>query len=681
MSTNFWDVKPPEDDEKAKKHDGVELAETPDIEQSDKIHFPNPLKIQIDGQERDFFIENQAKLSSELINAIRSSNEFWIVDIDTDRNAFFQMHIESGLIEYWTDGAMQSQQTGDIDDALKHLESILITGSFSQIAKVELDDNPISSSTEIVPTQQRIDAMQQIDVAQLESVETPEIHKFFNNAEFVIGTMIVIFVAITSSVVLVENTILSFVLPSIAFLLLSAYLYLTRTRIVHFKDQQTYVWYQGNSVLFIYVKEMTDKLLTWTTTSTSTDSDGHKTTTQHHYFRIVDANGGELFSGEGAGGKAGWGRDKLITLLGLETINSRYKPPSTKHSVTGNTRRDLDNKENMQTSMKGIFALILVPILFFGTIAIFIIVGIFVGMQNEFGTYYDEDYSDVVYYCSNDGADYAYQMGGELCPEGYGITPDCPNGEPCICIDVDYDCFDGDDDWGYIIDFQYGSTDRWCNNAENYPVTTPIEIVSVTEIGGNEENRAMWPNNDLSYAINGGVCDYVYHSGQSTSFEFVFNLVNTSDIDGISILYIDDEWYTSGYSGIEIYTAGVNNTEWIKQYSSEKMYGEYERFATYEEPAVDFGVTAWYRHAFNETVTNVSQVKIVTGVADQMSDTSVSFTGLRVDAAGDYNYSDYFLCNGTWDGQFENSTSELILWDDLPRPYHLGCTDMVAQEE
>ena len=57
--------------------------------------------------------------------------------------------------------------------------------------------------------------MQQIDVAQLESVETPEIHKFFNNAEFVIGTMIVIFVIITSSVssFVLENTILSFVLP------------------------------------------------------------------------------------------------------------------------------------------------------------------------------------------------------------------------------------------------------------------------------------------------------------------------------------------------------------------------------------------------------------------------------------------------------------------------------------
>ena len=25
----------------------------------------------------------------------------------------------------------------------------------------------------------------------------------------------------------------------------------------------------------------------------------------------------------------------------------------------------------------------------------------------------------------------------ESCPEGPGVTPDCPNGEPCICIDVD----------------------------------------------------------------------------------------------------------------------------------------------------------------------------------------------------------------------------------------------------
>ena len=601
MSTNFWDVKPPEDDEKANKHDGVELAETPDIEQSDKIHFPNPLKIQIDGQERDFFIENQAKLSSELINAIRSSNEFWIVDIDTDRNAFFQMHIESGLIEYWTDGAMQSQQTGDIDDALKHLESILTTGSFSQIAKVELDDNPISSSTEIVPTQQRIDAMQQIDVAQLESVETPEIHKFNNNIEnFFAGSILISMIFFVSNFAL-EGGTLPFIFSSIVAVLLLIRLYFTRTKILHFKNQQTYVWYQGNSVLFIYVKEMTDKLLTWTTTTTSTDSDGHKTTTKHHYFRIVDANGGELFSGLGAGGKAGWGRDELITLLGLETINSRYKPPSTKHSVTGNTRRDLGNEENMQIAMKGMFALILVPILFLGTIAIFIIVAVF--MPDGYGTYYD---------------DYDYEM---------------PN--------------------------------RWCDYSVNYPVTVPLTVVGETSMDGYEHNREDGTYSDATLVTNGGICTYRYRTGDSRAFEFVYELEEVSDIDGISMLIMPHPGgQFVGYSGLEVYTMTDNSSEWVLQIESPYMHGDYERYASYENYRAEFGsIGDWNRHAFDSTVENVSVVKIVTGNADQLGDRSVSFSGLRVDAAGDYDYPDYLICSGEWDGLFENSTSDMVVWD------------------
>ena len=28
-------------------------------------------------------------------------------------------------------------------------------------------------------------------------------------------------------------------------------------------------------------------------------------------------------------------------------------------------------------------------------------------------------------------------------------VPTCPDGEPCVCIDVDGSCDDGDDDWGY----------------------------------------------------------------------------------------------------------------------------------------------------------------------------------------------------------------------------------------
>ena len=598
MSTNFWDVKPPEEEEKAKKHDGVELAETPDMEQSDKIHFPNPLKIEIDGRERDFFIENQAMLSNEAINAIRSSNEFWIVEIDDNRNAFFQMHIESGLIEYWTDGAMQSQQTGDIDDALKHLESIFTTGSVSQTAKVEVNDNPILESTAIVPTQQRIKAMQQIDVAQLESVETPEIHKFNNNIVNLFAGSIAISMVFFVSNSAFEGGILPFIFSSIVAVLLFIRLYSIRTKILHFKNQQTYVWYQGNSVLFIYVKEMTDKLLTWTTTTTSTDSDGNKSTTKHRHFRIIDANGGELFSGLGAGGKSGWGRDQLKELLGLETINSRYKPPSKEYSVTGNTMRDLGNKGNMQTAMKGIFALLLVPILFIGTLVIFIIGGAF--LEDEFGTYYDD-----------------YEM---------------PN--------------------------------RWCDYSVNYPVTVPLTVVGETSMDGYEHNREDGAYSDANLVTNGGICTYRYRTGDSRAFEFVYELEEVSDIDGISMLVMPHPGgQTVGYSGLEVYTMTDNSSEWVLQIDSPYMYGDYERYASYDNYPDGFYYGEWFRHAFDNTVENVSVVKIITGNADQLGDRSVSFSGLRVDAAGDYDYPDYLICSGEWDGLFENSTSDMIAWD------------------
>ena len=101
---------------------GSEFIQT---ERPDKIQFPNPLKIEVDGKVTDFQLENQRELSYDAIREILTSNEFWIINLDANRNAFFQMHIESGLIEYWTDGVMQHQQSGDIDDALKYLESII----------------------------------------------------------------------------------------------------------------------------------------------------------------------------------------------------------------------------------------------------------------------------------------------------------------------------------------------------------------------------------------------------------------------------------------------------------------------------------------------------------------------------------------------------------------------------
>ena len=93
MSTNFWDAKIPEDEEKPDKQNEVEPVEMPDTEQSDKIQLPNPLKIQVDGKAAEFQLENQTELSYEAIRAIIASNEFWIIDLDQDRNSFFQMHI------------------------------------------------------------------------------------------------------------------------------------------------------------------------------------------------------------------------------------------------------------------------------------------------------------------------------------------------------------------------------------------------------------------------------------------------------------------------------------------------------------------------------------------------------------------------------------------------------------
>ena len=39
--------------------------------------------------------------------------------------------------------------------------------------------------------------------------------------------------------------------------------------------------------------------------------------------------------------------------------------------------------------------------------------------------------------------------------------PMCPNGEPCICIDIDGSCDDGDDDWGCINN---GEEEYFCSN-------------------------------------------------------------------------------------------------------------------------------------------------------------------------------------------------------------------------
>ena len=509
-------------------------------------------------------------------------------------------------------------------------------------------------------TSNRLIEMEKIDVAKLDEDYSKTSHHF-PNIPLIIADVVVMLVMFYS--IEVAQDILFAVVLGFVSSIMVLYLVATHARIDHYETKGIYVWYRGIfAPFFIYQKQDTDRVVAWQDTSSHTDSEGNVSTSTLYCFIIEDKHGNELFSGHGAG--AGLNslrnRNRLLQILGL--------PQRSRNSSGGYSPFD-GQAENPTKSgfnfglIANIGGFFFIPLLFFG----FVFAAEML-TEDDWNYYGEED----GYYCSNDSEEYAYGMGGILCPEGYGVVPMCPNGEPCVCIDVDEDCFDGDDDWGYIYYSQDYYYDRYCSDFVSYPVTTPIEIVSVKETGSNQPNLAEYPINELSYAINGGVCDYEYHTSEAFGFEFIFNLVNASDIDGVSILLIEEEWFTSGYSGIEIFTMADNDTEWTKQYSRDKMFGSYERYATYEEQPQNFGQNMWFRHTFNDTVTNVSQVKIVTGVADQNGGASVSFTGLRVDGAGDYAYPDYFLCNGEWDGQFENSTSELEIFDDINR-YMLSC--------
>jgi len=117
----------------------------------------------------------------------------------------------------------------------------------------------------------------------------------------------------------------------------------------------------------------------------------------------------------------------------------------------------------------------------------------------------DDDYA---FYCSNDGEDYAESMGGILCPEGPGVTPECPNGESCVCIDVDGSCDDGDDDWGYYADDEDGHDDGSDNSGtdngedghdDGDGPPSPEDVMHMTDSDGDgnmsqEEFVTYWNN-------------------------------------------------------------------------------------------------------------------------------------------------------------------------------------------
>ncbi|MBT7987887.1 MAG: hypothetical protein HN689_06555 [Euryarchaeota archaeon] len=603
MSTNFWDAKVGDEETPSRplpsaEQDPLLVENKATKPHSDAVLFSNPLVIDVDGNKIELPLERSNELSDQVMNLIFKSKKYCMIELAPGER-FFQMNVQTAEFEHWLDGNIIHQQKGDIGQAMGYLESI--------IPEDIPNENPITTDSvwaattpnNEISTSQRIVQMRAIDIQKLEQSGPKETHHFPNIASIVVGGAALFFALIS----LINWAILPLLITGFISFIGLAIAYSVHTKIDHYVNDSTFVWYRGQSVDFIYQKQAGDKIQHWEEVSYSTDSDGDTNSTTYYHFKIIDPSGGELYAAQGAGGGS-FGRNnraKLTNLLSLPTGNVskgagkiNYQDPESSNY----------NVEKATNSLGVLSRFALFP---------FIIFLMF----------------------------------------GFGIVQD-------IFLGDDYDTYN------------YEMPNRWCDESVNYPVTVPIYTASETAMRGYEPNREDGTYSDMDLVINGGICTYRYKTGESTAFEFEYELQEVSDIDGVSMLVMFHPGGQSvGYSGIEVYTMADNSTQWVQQTDSLHMYGDYERYASHEYYLDEFYFDQWFRHAFDNTVENVSHVKIVTGHADQLGDRSVSFSGLRVDATGDYDYPDYRICSGKWDGLFENSTSDMIPWSRSDgEPYH-----------
>ena len=603
MSTNFWDAKVGDEETHPTPLPSVEqdplLVENKATKpHSDAVLFSNPLVIDVDGNKTELPLERSNELSEQAINLIFKSKEYWMIELAPGER-FFQMNVRTGEIEHWQDGNIIHQQRGDIGQAMDYLESIIPedipnenSTSTDSVWAATTPNNELSTS-------QRIVQMRAIDIQQLEQSGPKETHHFPNIASIVVGGGALFFALIS----LINWAILPLLITGFISFIGLAIAFSIHTKIDHYVNDSTFVWYKGQSVDFIYQKQTGDKIQHWEEVSYSTDSEGSTTSTTSYHFRIIDSSGGELYAAQGAGGGS-FGRNnrvKLTNLLSLPTGNVSKRTGKINYQDPESSNYNVEKATN---SLGVLSRFALFP---------FIIFLMF----------------------------------------GFGIVQD-------IFLGDDFDTYN------------YEMPNRWCDESVNYPVTVPLYTASETAMRGYEPNREDGTYSDMDLVINGGICTYRYKTGESTAFEFEYELQEVSDIDGVSMLVMFHPGGQSvGYSGIEVYTMADSSTQWVQQTDSLYMYGDYERYASHEYYLDEFYFDQWFRHAFDNTVENVSHVKIVTGHADQLGDRSVSFSGLRVDAAGDYDYPDYRICSGEWDGLFENSTSDMIPWSRSDgEPYH-----------
>ena len=199
--------------------------------------------------------------------------------------------------------------------------------------------------------------------------------------------------------------------------------------------------------------------------------------------------------------------------------------------------------------------------------------------------------------------------------------------------------------------------DLGCSNLDNSSTTgaefsAMVAMANWSALDGSEnrDDFQLGTMGDIGKAVNGADNLVRYRTGPNLTssapgFQVDLRLDGRFDIDGVSIMVhpvLNQQTGIAtavGYSGIEIFVSHDGGENYKSVFIQQEMFGSYDRpdRTTFTLVASNYADNQWTAHAFEETQINVTDVRIITGAADQVGDNCVSFNSIRVDSAGAYD--------------------------------------------
>eukprot|EP01047_Picozoa_sp_COSAG01_P002838 COSAG01_NODE_78_length_28136_cov_10.014481_10_plen_2561_part_01 len=165
-----------------------------------------------------------------------------------------------------------------------------------------------------------------------------------------------------------------------------------------------------------------------------------------------------------------------------------------------------------------------------------------------------------------------------------------------------------------------------------------------------EDYNPLTSKGAISNAINGRDNWVRYRRGTSVNttkrgFQIDLRLLHASDVDGVSIMVrpvlnaLGVRIAAVGYSGIEIWVSTDGGYNYTSAFVQHEMFGAFDRASrtTYTTMASNYLDNQWTSHKFRKSQMAVTNIRIITGEADQKEDSSISFNSIRIDAAGAYD--------------------------------------------